>query len=85
MIYNQYPYNIFNQIYVAPDYLKQIQIQKHNAEQQKKIADMVKAISDYCNAARSIDPSYHQEAILACLAEISRQIEIDQQYFGQPW
>ena len=81
MIYNQYPYTIFNQIYMNPSYLQQIQRNKY-WEQQKKIGDMVKAISDYCEAARSIEAGYQQEAINACLAEIGRQIEIDRQRAG---
>ena len=76
MIYNQYPYTIFNQTYINPNYLQQFQWQKF-WDQQKKIGDRVRAISDYCNAARDIDAEYQQEAITACLAEISRQMEID--------
>lgn len=76
MIYNQYPYTIFNQTYINPNYLQQFQTQKF-WDQQKKIGDMVKAISDYCNAARGIDAEYQQEAITACLVEISHQMEID--------
>ena len=81
MIYNQYPYTIFNQTYMNPNYLQQLQVQKF-WDQQKKIGDMVKAISDYCNAARDIDVEYQQEAITACLAEIVRQMEIDRQRAG---
>lgn len=81
MIYNQYPYTIFNQTYINPNYLQQIQVQKF-WDQQKKIGDMVKAISDYCNAARDIDVEYQQEAISACLAEIARQMEIERQRVG---
>ena len=76
MMYNQYPYNIFNQTYLSPNYLQQIQLQNH-LEQQRKIANMVKAISDYCAAARDIEPSYQQEAISACLVEIKRQMMMD--------
>ena len=76
MMYNQYPYNIFNQTYLSPNYLQQIQLQNH-MEQQRKIANMVKAISDYCAAARDIEPSYQQEAISACLVEIKRQMMMD--------
>ncbi len=75
-MYNQYPYNIFNQTYLSPNYLQQIQLQNH-MEQQRKIADMVKAISDYCAAARDIEPAYQQEAISACLVEIERQMMMD--------
>lgn len=79
MIYNQYPYTIFNQTYTNPNYLQQIQEQNKFWDQQKKIHDMVKAISDYCTAARGIDEDYQQEAMNACLVEIGRQIEIDRQ------
>jgi len=89
MIYNQYPYSIYNPTYVNPVYLQQleaqrqqIEAQRKHLEQQKKISDMVKAISDYCNAAREIEPEYQQEAITACLIEISRQAAIDQQRNG---
>ena len=67
MNYNQYPYSIYNPVYVNPDYLQQLEAQRQqleaerkHLEQQKKIGDMVKAISDYCNAARGIEPEYQQ-------------------------
>ena len=82
MIYNQYPYTIFNQTYTNPNYLQQIQAQNKFWDQQKKIHDMVKAISDYCEAARGIDAEYQQEAFNACLVEIGRQMEIDRQRAG---
>lgn len=86
MIYDQYPYNIYNPTYVNLAYLQQLEAQRRQREaeckhweQQKKIRDMVKAISDYCNAARELEPAYQQEAMAACLAEIARQINIDEQ------
>lgn len=89
MTYSQYPYDIYNPTYVNPNYLQQVEAQRQNMEmqqkhlwQQKNISDMVKAISDYCKAARQIDPAYQQEAFNACLAEIARQIQIDQQVQG---
>lgn len=87
MIYNQYPYNIYNPTYVNSTYLQQLQLQCQQAEQKhweqkKKIRDMVKAISDYCSAAREIEPEYRQEAMNACLAEIAMQAAIDQQRNG---
>ena len=80
-IYNQYPYTIFNQTYVEPSYLQQIQRNKF-WKQQKKIGDMVKAISDYFEASRGLEREYQDEAIVACLAEIARQMEIDRQRMG---
>lgn len=78
MMYNQYPYNIFNQDYVNAVYLQQLQAQRHSSEQQKAIKDMVQAISDYCEAARKITGDYSQLAINACLLEIARQAKIDE-------
>ena len=92
MIYNQYPYSIYNPTYVNPAYFQQLETHRQQAEaqrkhweQQKKIGDMVKAISDYCKAARDIEPEYQQEAINACIAEIAVQAAIDQQRNGGQW
>ncbi len=89
MIYNQYPYNIYNPNYVNPAYLRQLEMQRQQIEaqrkhweQQKKIGEMVKAITDYFNAAREIEPEYKQEATALCLIEIARQAEIDQRRNG---
>ena len=71
MMYQNFPYGIFNQ-----DYLNAYQMQKEAQrqwEQNKNIADMVKAISDYCEAARKVDPDFRQIAFNACLAEILNQ------------
>lgn len=76
MFYNQYPYNIFNQNFLA-EYMTQQQrfneIQQHHMEQQKNIIDMRKAISDYCKAAKKVSPDYQQEAMDQCLQEIMIQ------------
>ncbi len=88
MIYNQYPYNIYNPNYLEKSYLQMLrtnmqkEAQNKHFEQQMKIKDMVKAISDYCEAAREIEPQYWQEATVACVAELCRQISIDQQRAG---
>lgn len=76
MMYQNYPYGIFN-----PDYLAKYQAQQREAqrqwEQNKNISDMVKAISDYFEAARKVDPDYQQIAFNACLAEILMQAAKD--------
>lgn len=76
MIYQNYPYGIFN-----PNYLNAYQEQQREfqrqCEQNKNIADMVKAISDYCEAARKVQPDYQQAAFNACLAEIFHQAAKD--------
>lgn len=78
MYLENYPYNIFNPRYFEQAYIQQLENQR-NMEQQKNIYDMVKAISDYCEAARKIHPDYQQSAIEACLQEIIRQMSIDNQ------
>ena len=75
MMYSNYPYGIFN-----ADYLKAYQEHREAQrqwEQNKNIADMVKAISDYCEAARNVHPDFQQAAFNACLAEIINQAAKD--------
>jgi len=76
MMYQKYPYGIFN-----PNYLNAYQAQQREVqrqwEQNKNIADMVKAISDYCEAARKVHPDYQQIAYNACIAEICKQAAKD--------
>ena len=69
MNYTDYPYNIFNQNSLL-NYEQQIACQQHQIEQQKNIAEMRKAIRDYCEAARKVSPGYQQMAIDQCLQEI---------------
>ena len=61
---------IFNQQYVNEAYLQQLQIQRYHAEQQQEIAKAVKALHDYCDAARRIAPEYQQQAFCACASAI---------------
>lgn len=75
-MYQKYPYDIFN-----PNYLTEYQAQQEEIQRQwqqnKNIADMVKAISDYCEAARKVDPDFQQIAFNACLEEIIKQAAKD--------
>lgn len=57
MNYENYPYDIFNPMYLKNTYVQQLENWR-NVEQQKNICDMVKAISDYCEAARKVAPDY---------------------------
>lgn len=71
MMYQNYPYGIFN-----PQYLNTYQEQqelKRKWEQNKNIMDMVKAISDYFEASRKVDPDFQQLAVYACMAEVIKQ------------
>ncbi len=78
MMYQNFPYGIFNTSYLSL-YQAQQQEAQRQWEQDKNIADMVKAITDYFEASRKVHPDYQQKAIKACLAEIAWQIDIDEQ------
>ncbi len=65
---------IFNQQYVNPAYLQQIQYQQYHSEQQMEIAKAVKALHEYFDAARKIAPQYQQQAFYACAAAILEEM-----------
>lgn len=64
---------IFNQQYVNPNYLQNLQLQ-HHAEQQAEITKVVKALHDYFDAARKIEPAYQQQAFWACATAIVEEM-----------
>lgn len=70
-LYNQ----LFNPQYVNPDYLHQLQQQKYDAEQRQEIAKAAKAIHDYFDAARKIDPQYQQMAFASCIAAALEEMQ----------
>ena len=79
MNYNQYLYAMFNPAYMNAEYLQQLERQKNEIEQNQKIAEMVKAVKDLCEASRHIQPEYQERAMAACWIELARQIAIDAQ------
>ena len=79
MNYNQYPYAMFNPAYMNAEYLQRLERQKNEIEQNQKIAEMVKAVKDLCEASRHIQPEYQERAMAACWIELARQIAIDAQ------
>ena len=74
MHYTNYPYGIFNTDGLNTAKFDQYAQQLKAAEQQKHVLEMVKAISDYCEAARQVEPEYQQVAITACLIELIGQM-----------
>ena len=76
MTYQNYPYGLFNQDYLNAYQGQEREAQRH-CEQNQNIADMVKAISDFCEAARKVHPDFQQMAFNACLAELSIQAAKD--------
>ncbi len=69
-IYNQ----LFNPQYANEAYLRQLQWQRHDAEQRQEIRNIVKAIHDYFDAGRKIAPEYQQEAFNACVAAVVEEM-----------
>ena len=69
MMYQNYPYRIFN-----PDYLNAYQEQKKEAqrqwEQNKNVADLVKALSDFLDASGKVHPDFQKLAWDACAGVI---------------
>ena len=56
---------MFNDQYVNEQFLRNMQ-QQYQLQQQTEIQKAVKAIHDYCEAARKISPEYQQEAFRLC-------------------
>ena len=67
--YNQ----MFNPQYVNAGYYRQIMYQKYESEQNKEVANAVKAIQDLCKAVKQLDEYHSQIAFNACLAELARE------------
>lgn len=65
---------LFNQHYVSQGYADQIKVNQHVIEQQKEIANAVKAIKDYMNAVKKIEPKYQQEAFNSCILAILEEL-----------
>ena len=69
---------MFNPQYVNHDYLYQFkQQEQHALEQRQEIANAVKALHDYCAAARKITPEYRQEAFYACAAAVLEEMNVN--------
>lgn len=68
---DNYFYNtMFNPQYVNPDYYKSQRQMQYTYEQDKKVADAVKAIHDLCEAIKGMDQFHQQQAVQACLAQM---------------
>lgn len=67
---------MFNPQYVNQQYYNSIreEIIKHNHEQNKEVANAVKAMHDLCEAVKKLDSQHQQTAFYACLAEMAREM-----------
>lgn len=65
---------MFNPQYVnADNYHQMMQQQQYEADQNKKVADAVKAMRDLCKAVRGMDNAHQQTTFALCLTEIGRE------------
>ena len=79
MYNNQFNDQLFNPQYVNPNYYfqNQQQILKYQQEQNKEVANVVKAFHDLCVASKKLDPQHQQQAFYLVLAEMSREFGWD--------
>ena len=68
---------MFNPATVNPQYYDSIraQIIQSHWEQEKEIANAVKAIHDLCDAIKKLDVNHQKEAFYACLQQIAIEMQ----------
>lgn len=67
--YNQ----MFNPAFVNPqNYHQMLQMQQYQLEQDKEVANVIKAAHDLCEAANKLDEQHKQQALIGCLFEIAK-------------
>lgn len=65
---------MFNQQFVNPAYIQDLQARLHHQEQTQEIAKAVKAIKDYCEAIKKITPDYREQAFCACATVVLEEL-----------
>lgn len=67
---------MFNPQYVNKQYYNSVreEIAKYKYEQNKEVANAVKAIHDLCEAVKKLDSQHQQTAFYACLAEMAKEM-----------
>ena len=71
---NQWYGQMFNPQYVNQNYLQQLQMQL-DYEQRQEIAKAVKAIHDFIDAGRKIEPQYQEMAFGACIEAVLAEMQ----------
>ena len=66
-------YRLLNPDYVNRDYINNINWQQYEQQQNKEVENAVKAIQDFCKAAKKIDQNHQQKALNACLLAIAKE------------
>ena len=72
--------HMFNPQYVNPQYYQAnaYQLQQYNYEQNKEVANAVKAMHDLCEATKKLDEQHQQIAFFACVEEMAREFQWNQ-------
>ena len=72
--------HMFNPQYVNPQYYQanMYQLQQYNYEQNREVANAVKAIHDLCEAVKKLDEQHQQIAFLACVEEMANEFNWQQ-------
>lgn len=74
MLINPLYDQMFNPQYVNYHYLQKMQMQ-HDYAQHQEIAKAVKAIHDYFDAVRRIEPQYQEMAFGACVSAVLSEMQ----------
>ena len=74
MMYNTYPYNMFNQSGLNSFDQQRYEAEKQHREQQDNIRDLVKAAHDFLDAAQKVKPEYQMQAQQAVFAVICERM-----------
>ena len=66
---------MFNQNYVNPEYYNAtMKEMKYSFDQDKKVADAVKAMHDLCEAVKGMDREHQEIAFVACLSQMAKEM-----------
>lgn len=72
---NYFNDKMFNPNYVNPEYFNNsVKLKEYSFDQDKKVADAVKAIHDLCEAVKGMDSNHQEIAFVACLAEMTKEM-----------
>ena len=81
MMYNNYPYNFFNQNSLSSFDKQRYEAERQHREQQEIIRDLIKATHDFLDAAQKVKPEYQIQAQQAVFYVIFERM-MQSQYGG---
>lgn len=73
---NNFNDKMFNPLYDNSEYNDTtMKSKEHSLEQEKKVADAVKAIHDLCEAVKGMDSEHQKIAFSACFSEMAKEMK----------